>query len=60
MALTFIVEQHGSEIIIFTQDLKTGETHRIGTLDNNKAVVSFYDVINGGLLVAREQGRSGL
>ena len=58
--LTFAVERYGEEIALFTEDARTGETVRIGTLVSEAAVLSFWDVINGGKLVAREQGRSGL
>ena len=58
--LTFIVERHGSEIGLYTLDGKTQESVRIGTLVSEEAVLSFWDVINGGKLVAREQGRTGL
>lgn len=58
--LTFAVERYGDEIALFTEDVRTGETVRIGILVSEAAVLSFWDVINGGKLVAREQGRSGL
>ncbi len=60
MALTFIIERHGDEIGLYTIDGKTQESCRIGTFINEEAVLSFWDVINAGKLVAREQGRSGL
>jgi hypothetical protein len=58
--LTFTVERYGEEIALYTEDVGTGETRRIGTLVSEEAVRSFWDVINGGKLVAREQGRSGI
>ena len=58
--LTFAIEHYGDELALFTEDVKTGETHRIGTLVSEEAVKSFWDVINGGKLVAREQGRTGI
>ena len=58
--LTFAVERHGTELALYTEDVRTGETCRIGTLVSEEAVQSFWDVINAGRLVAREQGRSGI
>ena len=58
--LTFAIERHGPEIILYTENVSTRETVRIGTLDSEEAVKSFWDVINAGRLVAREQVRTGL
>lgn len=60
MALTFCVERYGDELVLYTEDTRTGETNRIATFDCEAAVTSFWDVINAGKLVAREQGRLGL
>ena len=37
--LTFAVERYGEEIALFTEDVRTGETVRIGTLVSEAAVL---------------------
>ena len=58
--LTFAVERHGNEIGLYTLDVATGEGNKIATFVCEEAVISFWDVLNAGKLVAREQGRTGL
>lgn len=60
--LTFCVEDHldGLGLRLCTHDVATGETVTVAYLVSEDARRSFWDVLSGSLLVAREQGRSGL
>ena len=58
--LTFAVERYGDELALFTIDVKTQESCRIGTLVSEEAVRSFFEILAAGKMVARAQGEMGI
>ena len=59
--LTFCVEDHldGKGLRLCTHDLDTDAAVTIAFLVSDEARLSFWDVLNGALLTARENGRLG-